>query len=73
VRYLEGHDSHDEWVYNRADIDASAVVWARDMGEAKNQELLRYFTARGGGGREPWLLTESGNSFVFDRYSSARQ
>ena len=35
-----------EWVYNRADIDGSKVVWARDMGLAANQELLRYYATR---------------------------
>jgi hypothetical protein len=29
-----------EYVYNRANIDRSPVVWARDMGPAKNQELV---------------------------------
>ena len=51
VRYLPGHDIHFEWVYNRADIDASHVVWARDMGEEKNRELIEHFP-----GREVWLL-----------------
>ncbi|HTU46578.1 MAG TPA: hypothetical protein VMF91_16040 [Bryobacteraceae bacterium] len=35
-----------EWVYNEADIDASRVVWAQDMGDAKNQEVLRYYPDR---------------------------
>jgi hypothetical protein len=35
-----------EWIYNRADIDASKVVWARDMGRAGNEELLRYYPTR---------------------------
>lgn len=47
VRY--GHD-HDvlapEWVYNDADVDSAKVVWARDMGPAKNEELLRYYKDR---------------------------
>jgi hypothetical protein len=37
---------HGEWVYNSADIDGSKVVWARDMGREKNQELLQYFRER---------------------------
>jgi hypothetical protein len=37
---------HGEWVYNRADIDSSKIVWARDMGPDKNKELLDYFRGR---------------------------
>ena len=46
VRYGLHHDVHWEWVYNAADIDGSKVVWARDMGERDNQELLSYFHDR---------------------------
>jgi hypothetical protein len=43
--------SLEEWVYNKANIDASRVVWARDMGQAGNDELLRYYRDR-----QCWLL-----------------
>jgi len=46
VYYEPKHVSHTEWVYNRADIDASNIVWARDMGGGQNQELLAYFRNR---------------------------
>ena len=46
VQYEPKHISHSEWVYNRADIDGSKIVWARDMGDGSNQELLRYFNDR---------------------------
>jgi hypothetical protein len=46
VSYSPNHPSHVDWVYNRADIDAAQVVWARDMGIQKNQELLHYFKDR---------------------------
>jgi hypothetical protein len=46
VRCGAGHSPHNEWVYNAADIDAAKVVWARDMGEQDNHELLQYFKAR---------------------------
>ncbi len=45
VHYGPGHDPHDEWVYNGADIDHAKIVWARDMGAA-NRELLDYFSRR---------------------------
>ena len=45
VRYIDGHNPEDEWVYNDADIDAAKVIWARDM-EAGNQRLLDYFRDR---------------------------
>lgn len=51
VRYGQQHNPDHEWVYNRADIDAARVVWARDMGKDANQELLRYFR-----GRTVWLV-----------------
>jgi len=46
VRYEAAHVPDSEWVYNAADIDHAKVVWARDMGEHDNQELLRYFKNR---------------------------
>ncbi len=51
VRYKPSHDTMAEWVYNGADIDASKVVWARDMGTAENKELLKYYKDR-----RVWLL-----------------
>ncbi len=51
VHYEKAHDPHKEWVYNGADIDGSKVVWAHDMGDAGNADLLRYFQ-----GRRVWLL-----------------
>ncbi|TAM82085.1 MAG: hypothetical protein EPN47_10030 [Acidobacteria bacterium] len=41
----------DDWVYNRADLDSAKVIWAHDMGPAKNQELINYFK-----GRNVWLV-----------------
>ena len=46
VRYNRYHDTSNEWVNNRADIDKAKVVWARDMGDADNAELIRYFANR---------------------------
>ena len=46
VSYGPQHSPHLEWVNNLADIDGAKIVWARDMGDAGNQELLRYFQDR---------------------------
>jgi hypothetical protein len=51
VRYAPHHDPFYEYVFNAADIDRAEIVWARDMGVAKNSELVRYFR-----GRRVWLL-----------------
>ncbi len=50
VHYTAGHRFH-EWVHNAADIDASRIVWARDLGAEANQSLLAYYPKR-----RPWLL-----------------
>jgi hypothetical protein len=46
VHYGTEHNPHNDWIYNRADIDAAKIVWARDMGDRQNQELLAYFKDR---------------------------
>ena len=46
VNYGSRHSFYYEWVYNGADIDAAKVLWARDMGNDGNQELLNYFKNR---------------------------
>jgi hypothetical protein len=57
VRYGPHHDIlFHEWVYNEPSIDLSKVVWARDMGPAKNQELIDYFHDRG-----VWLVEPDEN------------
>jgi hypothetical protein len=35
-----------EWVYNKADIDNSKIVWARDMGYLRNLDLLEHYPDR---------------------------
>jgi hypothetical protein len=51
VRYSPHHIFQDEWVYNRADLDDARIVWARDLGDTEDRQLLRYY-----GDRTPLLL-----------------
>jgi len=46
VRYAPNHKPLREWVYNDADIDGAHIVWAREMDQLHDQELLRYFRDR---------------------------
>jgi hypothetical protein len=46
VRYSSDHQPLDEWVYNAANIDSSKVVWAREMDEAENRQLMDYYKDR---------------------------
>jgi hypothetical protein len=45
------NELHEEWVYNSADVDASAVVWARPIDEEHEQILLDYYK-----NRQAWRL-----------------
>jgi hypothetical protein len=62
VRYSNDHNVHEEWAYNSADIDASDIVWAREMSEEQNQNLAAYFS-----GRSIWLLAPDSNEPVLHR------
>jgi hypothetical protein len=56
VAYGPQHNDMSEWVYNGADIEHEKIIWARDMGPEKNQELIDYFK-----GRRVWLLDADEN------------
>ncbi len=51
VRYGPSHDPAAEWVFNGADLANSPVIFARDMGEDRDRELIERFADR-----QPWLL-----------------
>jgi len=46
VRYGALHPLGEEWVYNKPDIDRSNVVWARDLGQQANREVVEYYRDR---------------------------
>jgi len=70
VRYSADHiDRGDECVYNGADIDAGQIVWARDMGQTKNRELIDYY----GGSRRSWLYQPDTDPAKLIPYESANQ
>ena len=46
VRYGRDHSLHRPVVYNHARIDESPVVWARELGPQRDEELLRYYSSR---------------------------
>ena len=51
VRYAPMHSVDQEWVYNRARIDEASIVWASDLGDLENRNLLSYFS-----GRTAWIV-----------------
>jgi hypothetical protein len=65
VHYGPNHPESEAWVNNAADIDNSQVVWAHDMGETGNQELIRYFADR-----NTWLVYPDENPVRLMPYSA---
>lgn len=51
VKYGPGHSMHEEWVYNRADLQQAHVVWARHLKHPQLLELLQQFPDR-----DVWLV-----------------
>jgi hypothetical protein len=68
VRYSPSHDALDQWVYNDADIDSSKVIWAWDMGAAKNEDLIRYYK-----NRKVWLIQPDSPSDEVSAYPVPEQ
>jgi hypothetical protein len=65
VRYSPSHDVGQDFeiVYNHADIDGSAIIWARDMGDAGNRELIEHYPER-----RFWLLDPDAKPYVLSPY-----
>ena len=66
VHYTPSHNVHDDWINNRADIDAAKIVWARDMGASEDQVLLNYFKDR-----NVWWVNADDASAPLEPYRSA--
>jgi hypothetical protein len=66
VHYGRTHVPHEDWINNRADIDASKIVWARDMGDAQNVELLIYFKDR-----RAWRINADDPAAKLESYAPA--
>jgi hypothetical protein len=46
VRYWPSHIFQDEWVWNDADIDRSRIIFARDLGDSENLQLVHNYQGR---------------------------
>lgn len=68
VRYAPEHEIvMVDFVYNRADIDASTIIWARDMGDARNRELIDYYPDR-----SSWVWEPDEKGLVLSGYDPSR-
>ena len=51
------------YVYNDADIEASGIIWAHDLGETENRALIENYRSR-----QIWLLKNIDNRAVLTEY-----
>ncbi len=65
VRYSPKHFVHEEWVYNGADLQNTKVIWARDLGDEANRNLLWAFPDR-----QAWLVEPDGDRIEPIPYST---
>jgi hypothetical protein len=65
VEYRPSHDLSAEFVYNRADIDGSPIVWARSISAERNRRLRDYYEDR-----RAWQLTVGGEETVLREVGS---
>jgi hypothetical protein len=68
VRYGPNHTFYDEWVYNAADIDASPIVWCREMGPTDDGEVTRYYKDR-----QMWVADVDRGLVRLSRYQPPRE
>ncbi len=68
VRHSKGWiENSDECVFNGADIDSEKIIFARDMGEQRNRELIDYYR----GTRMVWLYEPEADPVRLTPLSSA--
>ena len=63
VRYEPPYDFHAQWVYNRADIDSSDIIWAHDLGRLENLKILQYYPDR-----TFWLFQPNQDPELVEKY-----
>ena len=68
VRYSATHSVLQEWVYNRADVDAAKIVWAREIPGKESKPLLDYFRER-----HVWLVEPDVTPPRLSSYSDLHQ
>ena len=52
-----------QWIYNDADIDASPIVWARDLGRERDAQLSGYFHDR-----DVWIVDPNAEPATCRKY-----
>jgi hypothetical protein len=67
VHYSRDHEPAPDWVHNGANIDAQAVIWARDRGPSENQALISYYH-----NRKIWLLTAGNLDYRIAPYDASQ-
>jgi len=63
VPHLEDHTAHQEWVYNRVDLETAHVVFARTLGPDADQRLMAWFPEH-----RPLVLEVGDRSLKLQRY-----
>jgi len=51
VHYAHDHPVNQEWVYNGADLAGSKIIWAREVSDSSDRQLLKYYKDR-----RAWLV-----------------
>jgi len=68
VRYSPTHAASVTWVYNCGDLNRCKVIWAWDMGDAENQELINHYNDR-----TVWLVEPDTEPVTVAPYKSPEQ